>query len=133
MSPQMTQISQIEARLCNLRNRWMKIQAIREPLSADHSLDQEATCTAQRGVAPWAGAGGADGTREATPLGVPQGGPLSPLLANITLDPLDKEIERRGHVHARYADELPRRGGAQRKQQAAHPQAQPHQTGSRSR
>jgi RNA-directed DNA polymerase len=47
-----------------------------------------------------------DGTREATPLGVPQGGPLSPLLANITLDPLDKEIERRGHVHARYADDF---------------------------
>jgi len=39
-------------------------------------------------------------------LGVPQGGPLSPLLANITLDPLDKEIERRGHVHARYADDF---------------------------
>jgi RNA-directed DNA polymerase len=37
-----------------------------------------------------------DGTREATPLGVPQGGPLSPLLANIVLDPLDKELERRG-------------------------------------
>lgn len=34
-----------------------------------------------------------DGTREATPQGVPQGGPLSPLLANITLDPLDKELE----------------------------------------
>ncbi|MCB1225893.1 MAG: hypothetical protein KDK99_08805 [Verrucomicrobiales bacterium] len=47
-----------------------------------------------------------DGTREATPLGVPQGGPLSPLLANISLDPLDKEIERRGHVHARYADDF---------------------------
>jgi RNA-directed DNA polymerase len=47
-----------------------------------------------------------DGTREATPLGVPQGGPLSPLLANIVLDPLDKEIERRGHLHARYADDF---------------------------
>ena len=47
-----------------------------------------------------------DGTREATPQGVPQGGPLSPLLANITLDPLDKEIERRGHIHARYADDF---------------------------
>ena len=35
-----------------------------------------------------------DGTREATPQGVPQGGPLSPLLANIVLDPLDKELER---------------------------------------
>ena len=48
-----------------------------------------------------------DGTREATPLGVPQGGPLSPLLANIALDPLDKELAARGHKFARYADELP--------------------------
>jgi len=47
-----------------------------------------------------------DGTREATPQGVPQGGPLSPLLANITLDPLDKELERRGHCFARYADDF---------------------------
>jgi RNA-directed DNA polymerase len=47
-----------------------------------------------------------DGTREATPQGVPQGGPLSPLLANITLDPLDKELERRGHQFARYADDF---------------------------
>ena len=36
----------------------------------------------------------------------PLGGPLSPLLANITLDPLDKEIERRGHRFARYADDV---------------------------
>ena len=47
-----------------------------------------------------------DGSREATPQGVPQGGPLSPLLANITLDPLDKELERRGHRFARYADDF---------------------------
>jgi len=47
-----------------------------------------------------------DGTREATPRGVPQGGPLSPLLANIALDPLDKELERRGHRFARYADDF---------------------------
>lgn len=47
-----------------------------------------------------------DGSREATPLGVPQGGPLSPLLANIALDPLDKELERRGHRFARYADDF---------------------------
>jgi RNA-directed DNA polymerase len=47
-----------------------------------------------------------EGTREATPQGVPQGGPLSPLLANITLDPLDKELERRGHRFARYADDF---------------------------
>ena len=47
-----------------------------------------------------------DGSREATPLGVPQGGPLSPLLANIVLDPLDKELEKRGHKFARYADDF---------------------------
>jgi RNA-directed DNA polymerase len=47
-----------------------------------------------------------DGTKEETPLGVPQGGPLSPLLANIALDPLDKELEKRGHRFARYADDF---------------------------
>jgi len=47
-----------------------------------------------------------DGTREETPLGVPQGGPLSPLLANIVLTPLDKELEKRGHQFARYADDF---------------------------
>jgi RNA-directed DNA polymerase len=47
-----------------------------------------------------------DGTREATTSGVPQGGPLSPLLANLVLDPLDKELERRGHRFARYADDF---------------------------
>jgi RNA-directed DNA polymerase len=47
-----------------------------------------------------------DGQREATTQGVPQGGPLSPLLANIMLDPLDKELERRGHRFARYADDF---------------------------
>lgn len=39
-------------------------------------------------------------------LGTPQGGPLSPLLANILLDDLDRELERRGHRFARYADDL---------------------------
>jgi RNA-directed DNA polymerase len=43
---------------------------------------------------------------QATREGVPQGGPLSPLLANIMLDPLDKELERRGHTFARYADDF---------------------------
>jgi group II intron reverse transcriptase/maturase len=38
--------------------------------------------------------------------GTPQGGPLSPLLSNIVLDELDKELERRGHSFARYADDL---------------------------
>ena len=37
--------------------------------------------------------------------GTPQGGPLSPLLSNIVLDDLDKELEKRGHAFARYADD----------------------------
>lgn len=44
--------------------------------------------------------------------GTPQGGPLSPLLSNVLLDELDKELERRGHRFARYADDCaPRRRG----------------------
>lgn len=39
-------------------------------------------------------------------IGTPQGSPLSPLLANILLDDLDKELERRGHRFVRYADDL---------------------------
>lgn len=38
--------------------------------------------------------------------GTPQGGPLSPLLSNIVLDELDKELERRGHRFVRYADDV---------------------------
>ncbi|OKS47003.1 group II intron reverse transcriptase/maturase, partial [Pseudomonas syringae pv. actinidiae] len=37
--------------------------------------------------------------------GTPQGGPLSPLLANVVLDEVDKELERRGHCFVRYADD----------------------------
>lgn len=37
--------------------------------------------------------------------GAPQGGPLSPLLSNILLDELDKELEKRGHAFVRYADD----------------------------
>ena len=40
-----------------------------------------------------------------TEEGTPQGGPLSPLLANIMLDDLDKELEKRGHKFCRYADD----------------------------
>src|SRR5437868_8871300 len=43
---------------------------------------------------------------EQTAVGVPQGGPLSPLLSNIMLNELDKELEKRGHRFVRYADDL---------------------------
>jgi group II intron reverse transcriptase/maturase len=46
-----------------------------------------------------------DGLVEASEEGTPQGGPLSPLMANIYLDALDKELERRGHRFCRYADD----------------------------
>ena len=47
----------------------------------------------------------ANGMFERTEIGMPQGGPLSPLLSNIMLNELDKEIERRGHRFVRYADD----------------------------
>jgi RNA-directed DNA polymerase len=43
---------------------------------------------------------------ETTVTGVPQGGPLSPLLSNIMLNELDRELESRGHRFVRYADDL---------------------------
>ena len=43
---------------------------------------------------------------EETSVGVPQGGPLSPLLSNIMLDELDRELEKRGHRFVRYADDM---------------------------
>ena len=45
-------------------------------------------------------------TFKETGTGVPQGGPLSPLLSNIMLNELDQEIERRGHKFVRYADDM---------------------------
>ena len=45
------------------------------------------------------------GMFEKTEVGVPQGGPLSPLLSNIMLNELDKELESRGHRFVRYADD----------------------------
>jgi RNA-directed DNA polymerase len=46
-----------------------------------------------------------EGLVQASVEGTPQGGPLSPLLANIYLDALDQELERRGHTFCRYADD----------------------------
>jgi len=43
---------------------------------------------------------------EETSMGVPQGGPLSPLLSNIMLNELDRELEKRGHPFVRYADDM---------------------------
>ena len=47
----------------------------------------------------------ANGKFERTEVGMPQGGPLSPLLSNVMLNELDKELERRGHRFVRYADD----------------------------
>jgi len=46
-----------------------------------------------------------NGVVTAREMGTPQGGPLSPLLSNILLDELDKELEKRGHKFCRYADD----------------------------
>jgi RNA-directed DNA polymerase len=47
----------------------------------------------------------ANGVESARRLGTPQGSPLSPLLSNVMLDELDKELEKRGHSFCRYADD----------------------------
>ena len=46
-----------------------------------------------------------NGIKVSSEEGTPQGGPLSPLLANIMLDDVDKELEKRGHKFCRYADD----------------------------
>jgi RNA-directed DNA polymerase len=46
-----------------------------------------------------------DGLVSPSVEGTPQGGPLSPLLSNLVLDELDRELERRGHHFVRYADD----------------------------
>src|SRR4051812_45095570 len=46
-----------------------------------------------------------NGLVSAVDEGTPQGGPLSPLLSNLVLDKLDRELERRGHRFVRYADD----------------------------
>jgi RNA-directed DNA polymerase len=48
----------------------------------------------------------ADGVRQSTEEGTPQGSPLSPLLSNVYLDDLDRVLERRGHRFVRYADDI---------------------------
>ena len=55
-----------------------------------------------------------DGQLHPTRQGIPQGSPLSPLLANLVLDDLDRELERRGHRFVRYADDVVILVGSQR-------------------
>ena len=55
-----------------------------------------------------------DGHIYPTRIGMPQGGPLSPLLSNVLLDDLDKELEYRGHCFARYCDDFIILVGSQR-------------------
>ena len=83
-----------------------------------------------------------DGLVGPTEEGTPQGGPLSPLLSNLMLDVLDKELERRGHNFVRYADDCNIRSqsaerragdGWHRKIPAQAPQAQGKQSEERGR
>lgn len=63
--------------------------------------------TVLRLIRRWLEAGEVQGrTMRRRHEGTPQGGPLSPLLSNILLDRLDKELERRGHRFVRYADDV---------------------------
>jgi RNA-directed DNA polymerase len=55
-----------------------------------------------------------NGVKRASTEGTPQGGPLSPILSNIVLDELDKELEKRGLRYVRYADDISIFVGSQR-------------------
>lgn len=61
-----------------------------------------------------------DGSQQKRTRGTPQGGPLSPLLANIYLDPLDKELENRGLAFVRYADDIAIFASSQRSAERIH-------------
>ena len=67
-----------------------------------HVEDKRALRLIRRYLEAGAMSGGLVGRRQE---GTPQGGPLSPLLANVLLDEVDKELERRGHCFVRYADD----------------------------
>ena len=78
------------------RSRWQELKRIRAALR-EVPVAKDLLLYLRAGVL-------VKGRLEATTEGVPQGGPLSPLLANILLDDLDKELEKRSHHFARYAD-----------------------------
>lgn len=59
-----------------------------------------------------------DGLTEQRIKGTPQGSPLSPLLSNIVLDELDKELEQRGHCYVRYADDVKIFAGSKQRAEA---------------
>ncbi len=61
-----------------------------------------------------------DGIVRSRVEGTPQGGPLSPLLSNIYLDALDKELDRRGHCYCRYADDCNIYVGSQQAAERTH-------------
>ena len=56
-----------------------------------------------------------DGVVQERTMGTPQGGPLSPLLANVLLDEVDQALERRGHRFVRYADDATSMSAATRR------------------
>ena len=62
----------------------------------------------------------ADGVKQPSEQGTPQGSPLSPLLANVMLDDLDRVLERRGQRFVRYADDLMIYVGSERAAEACH-------------
>jgi len=75
------------------------LEALRERLGGDGPVVRLIKRYLQAGVVEL-------GSFKATPEGMPQGGPLSPLLSNLVLDALDKELEQRGHRFVRYADDF---------------------------
>ena len=79
----------------------------RQPRHADGARGAQGQGQAGAAADPPLPAGRIDDGRagHARQEGTPQGGPLSPLLSNILLDELDKELERRGHAFCRYADD----------------------------
>src|SRR6266702_967332 len=82
-----------------LREHWLRIK---EELLADDYRPQPVLRLIRRYLQAGMMSNGLTTARRE---GTPQGGPLSPLLSNILLDELDKELERRGHKFCRYADD----------------------------